>query len=153
MAFFDFLGHFFENLFNATAKAYNSLHEKEQEALVKASSIIAVVNENINAAPEFVFELLQQKFPELTKEELLSKLNELNTTIHKVDSVLADTAEGALTNLQEYLKQYEGKQWVVIVQGVVGLLANILNPEIGAIQKVLLCVEYVYQHFVKKATV
>jgi hypothetical protein len=76
MAFFDFL-HIFTDLFDSVAKAWNKLEPKVQDALVKGSGIMNVINTNLQATPDEVFDLIQKKFLMLQKKTLQKPLGKV----------------------------------------------------------------------------
>ena len=138
----------FVSLFDWFASAWKKLSTTEKDAAVKASGIIAIINANLTATPDIVFQLIQIKFPDITKEKLTSYLSTITSTIKDVDGVVNADFATTLSNLQSYLGKYSGNQWVTITQGVVGLLAGLLAPS-TPIQKITLVLEYVYQNFIK----
>jgi hypothetical protein len=76
--FFSKVGHFFSGLFNAANHAWNNLEPEVQTALVHGAGIINLINENLQASPMFIFELINQKFPGITQEKLIEGLQKIS---------------------------------------------------------------------------
>lgn len=133
----------------AIAGLYNKLQDTEKTAVKDASGWIAIINANLQAAPDFVFDLLQKAFPGITKETATEKLNQLNAAILKVDTEIPDDFNGALGKLQAYLSKYEGKPWISITRAVVSVLTDIFLKGASPIQAIETVLEYVYRTFIK----
>jgi hypothetical protein len=46
---------------------YDQLHNREKAAVIQASGYIAIINANLEQTPDFVFTLIQEKFPNITR--------------------------------------------------------------------------------------
>jgi len=149
--FLSSIGHFFTDLFSGIQKVWHSLTEAEQAVSIKASSIIAIINANLTAAPADVLSLIQAAFPTMTKEGLTDLLNKANQILGIADNAASGTFEQALQTLQAYLSKYQGNTWITITRAVVEILVTVLEPG-TIIQKIETVLEYVYQEFVKPKT-
>ncbi len=88
-------------MFNAAQKAWNKIEPEVQQALIKGSGVIAIINENLDKTPEFVFELIQQKFPGLTKEALQDGLKQVKEAFKIADDVEQPDLLTTIKNIQE----------------------------------------------------
>ena len=147
--FFKKIGIWHPSIEDAIENLYNNLHDTEKTAIKDASGWIAIINSNLKAAPDFVFNLIQQKFPSVTKESIADSLNKLNASILKVDANTPDDFDTALSKLQAYLSKYEGNSWVAITRAVVSVLSDILLKGASPIQTIETVLEYVYRTFIK----
>jgi hypothetical protein len=147
--FFDRIGIWHPSIEDVVADLYNKLHDTEKKAVQGASGWIAIINANLQATPDFVFDLIHQKFPDVTKESIANALNKLNAEILKVDANTPDDFGTALSKLQEYLSKYQGNTWIAITRAVVAVLSDILLNGTTPIQKIETVLEYVYRTFVK----
>lgn len=129
--------------------AYEKLHDAEKLAIQDASGLIAIINANAKAAPDILFQVIENKFPAITKESVTDFLNKLNAQILHADAEIPDTFEDAVSKIQAYLSKYEGKTWGVITKAVVTIGADILMNGAKPIQIIDFVLEYVYQTFVK----
>jgi hypothetical protein len=147
--FFDKIGIWHPDIEDAVASLYNKLHNTEKTAVKNASGWIAIINSNLQATPDFVFELIQQKFPEVTKESIADALNKVNSEILKVDANTPDDFDTALAKLQDYLSKYQGNTWIAITRAVVAVLSDVLLKGTSPIQTIETVLEYVYRTFIK----
>jgi len=149
MAFFDFL-HIFTDLFNSISKAWKKLSPEVKDALVHGSGVISIINEHLQDTPEGVFEIIEQKFPKLTKEKLSGALNQVADKL----KVAQDTTDADLfttiKNLQTYFSGLEGKFWEGAASTTSQLLSIAFSPDDTPFAKVALFIEYVYRKKVKK---
>src|SRR4051794_12294726 len=147
--FFDKIGIWHPSIEDAIESLYNKLHDTEKDAVKNASGWIAIINANLQEAPDFVFNLIQQKFPSITKENAAETLNKLNAAILKVDINTPDDFDTALTKLQAYLSKYEGNTWIAITRAVVSVLSDVFLKGTSPIQTIETVLEYVYRTFIK----
>ncbi len=147
--FFAKIGIWHPNIEDAIENLYNKLHDTEKQAVQNASGWIAIINANLQATPDFVFDLIQKKFPGASKESITDALNKLNTEILKVDANTPDDFGAALSKLQDYLGKYQGNTWVAITRAVVAVLSDVLLKGGSPIQTIETVLEYVYRTFIK----
>lgn len=147
--FFAKIGIWHPSIEDAVEHLYNKLHDFEKEAIKDASGWIAIINANLQAAPDFVFNLIQQKFPGVTKENAAETLNKLNAAILKVDASITDDFDAALAKLQDYLSKFEDNSWIAITRAVVSVLTDIFLKGATPIQTIETVLEYVYRTFIK----
>lgn len=149
MAFFDFL-HIFTDLFNAAEKAWDKLEPKVQDALIDGSGVINVISQNLEVSPDAVFELIQKKFPGLSKEKLTDGLTKVSDGF----KLAQDTAEPDLLttikNLQTYLSGLQGKFWESATSISAQVLSTVFSPDDTAFAKISSLIEYVYRKKIKK---
>lgn len=147
--FLSKIGHFFTNLLNLAAQAFNAFEPATQAAIKQASGIVAIVNANLTAAPADVWALITKEFPTLTESGVAAALNTVLKSLNTTSETLAPDIETTLENLQKYLASFSGNAFITIVKAVVALLATLFDPNETLIQKIELVLEYVYQNFVK----
>src|SRR5690349_8342612 len=119
--FFAKIGIWHPTIEEAIEELYNNLDKDVKVAVKEASSWIAIINTNLDKAPDFVFDLIQKKFPNVTKEHITDSLNKVNAAIMKVDDVASDDFGTSLGKLQTYLGQHKGNTWITITRSVVSL--------------------------------
>jgi hypothetical protein len=129
--------------------AYDMLHDDEKIAIKSASGIFAVINTNLEAAPDFLWDILESKFPGLTKDTVTGFLNHINTQMKVIDGAIPDDFNTALTKLREYLNGFEGDGWIGMVRMAVEFGASFLSNGKLSIQAIIPVLEYVYRTFIK----
>ncbi len=147
--FFSKIGVWRPSIEEAIKDLYDNLHDAEKTAVKEASGWIAIINANLQGAPDFVFDLIQKTFPEVTKESIATALNKANATLLKTESNTPDDFGTALAKLQSYLSQYEGNSWIAMTKAVVTVLADVFLKGASPIQSIEAVLEYVYRTFIK----
>lgn len=144
--FFDFL-HIFTDLFNSAEKAWHKLEPKVQDALIHGSGIIKILNDNLEKTPDVVFTIIQEKYPDITKEYLHDGLNKVAEAFKIPDADLLTTIE----NLQVYLLSMSGSGEVfdAIRSALAQILAIALAPKETLFAKIVSLVEWVFRKKVK----
>jgi len=148
MAFFDFL-HIFTDLFDSVAKAWNKLEPKVQDALVKGSGIINVINTNLQATPDEVFDLIQKKFPDVTKENLTAALANVTDKLKVAQDIEDPDLLTTIKNLQAYFAGFHGKFWEGTASTASQLLSIALAPDETNFAKIAMFIEFVYRKKIK----
>lgn len=141
MAFFDFL-HIFTDLFNSAEKAWHKLEPEVQHALIHGSGVIKIISDNINAAPDEVFTIIQEKYPDITKENLTTGLQQVAGMLINLP---APDLYATIQNLQTYLAQFQGKFWDSVRGVVAQMLAFALAPEKTAAGLISNLMEWVFR--------
>jgi hypothetical protein len=146
--FFNKIGHFFLNLFNAANHAYNHLQPEVQNALVHGAGIINLINENLQGSPMFLVELINQKFPGITKEKLLEGLHVISNGFRIAET--APDIETTIKNLQTYFSSLKGEFWEGAASTAAQLLSIVFAPETTPFAKIAMLIEFVYRTKIKK---
>jgi hypothetical protein len=149
MAFFDFL-HIFTDLFNAADKAWHKLEPAVQNALLDGSGVVTAISQNLDATPQEVFDIIQKKFPNLSKEKLAEGLQKVNAGFHIAENAEAPDLLGTIKNLQTYFSGLKGKFWESATSISAQVLSTIFSPEDTAFAKIAMLIEYVYRKKIKK---
>ena len=150
MAFFDFL-HIFTDLFNSAEKAWHKLEPEVQDSLIKGSGIIEVINKNIESTPDEVFELIQKKFPDVTKEKLEAGLQKVSEGFGiATDVTNTPDLQTLITNIQKYLSSLKGKFWESASSIAAQLLSIFFAPDETPFAKVVQFIEYAYRKIILK---
>jgi len=144
------IGDFFEGLFNAAAKTYNSQSPQVQDALKDGSRILDIINRNVSEAPDVVIALIQKAFPSMQRETLLEGLKAVSKGLNLTDAILADTLEETVLNLQKYLESLEGTFWAGVSELAAKLLAVFFAPSGTKWVTISSLMEFVYHKLVKK---
>lgn len=150
MSFFKAIGHFFENLFNQAAHAWHNLEPEVQKALLHGSGVIDIVNKNLDATPDFVWEIIQKKFPDITEDKLKEGLSKINADFKIAEENLSDDLPTLIGNLQKYLATLKGKFWEAASSTLAQILSAIFAPEQTVFAKIVMVVEFVYRKFIKE---
>jgi len=148
MAFFDFL-HIFTDLFNSVAKAWNKLEPKVQDALLQGSGVISIINQNLTATPDVVFDLIEKKFPDLTKDKLTEALGEVTDKLKVVQDIEDADLLTTIKNLQAYFSGFQGKFWEGTASAASQLLSIALSPDDTPFAKIAMFIEFVYRKKIK----
>ncbi len=148
--FFKAIGHFFEGLFNAAQKTWNKLSPEIQQAMLHGSGIIATINDNVDKAPQFVFDLIQTKFPDLTKEKIEEVLKKGAEGLAIAEGINDTDVLTVIQRLQTYLSGLQGKTWARISQTLSLAIAAVLAPGATKFATFASLIEFVYQTFIKK---
>jgi hypothetical protein len=148
MAFFDFL-HVFTDLFNSVEKAWHKLDPAVQDALIKGSGVISIINSNLQATPDVVFDLIQKKYPDVTKEKLTEALANVTDKLNVAQGVASPDLLTTIQNLQTYFSGFQGKFWEGTASTASQLLSIALAPDETPFGKIALFMEYVYRKKIK----
>ena len=146
---FKKIGQFFKNLFNALHKAYNKLSPEQQEALQQGAGLVAIINSNLDAAPEKVKELIQAQYPELDVAKLEEALFNVAQSFGVTD--LSDLDE-AIMVIQNHLNSLEGKAWAIASHTAASVIAIAFGPKESKVATFLMLITWVYHTFIKKDT-
>jgi hypothetical protein len=150
MAFFDFL-HIFTDLFNSVEKAWNKLDPQIQDALVKGSGVINIINTNLEATPDAVFELIEAKYPDVTKEKLTAALANVTDKLKVAEGIANPDLLTTIKNLQTYFSGFHGKFWEGTASTASQLLSIAMAPDETPFAKIASFIEFVYRKKIKDA--
>lgn len=134
-------------LFSAMKKAFNKLSAIEQELSMKASSIIAIINANLNATPNEILSLIQTKFPGISIIAVSGFLSEAGEVANIFSGASEKSIDEKITIIQKFLAQ-TGNTWVYRTQSLVKALLTVMLPS-TPLEKVTVVLEYIYQKLVK----
>lgn len=148
MGFFDFL-HIFTDLFNSVEKAWNKLDPKIQDALVHGSGIIGIINQNLEATPDVVFDLIQKKFPDISKAKLEAALGEVTDKLKVAQDTANTDLLTTIKNLQTFFTGFHGKFWEGTASTASQLLSIALAPDETPFAKIAMFIEFVYRKKIK----
>ena len=128
MGFFDFL-HIFTDLFDSAEKAWHKLEPQVQNALLDGSGVVNIINENLQATPQQVFDLIQQKFPALTKEKLTEGLTKVSNGLKVAQDTGNQDLLTTIQNLQTFFSGLQGKFWESASSIAAQVLSTVLSPD------------------------
>lgn len=138
------------SLFSAMKRGYNKLSATEQELSKRASSIISIINTNLNASPETILNLMQLKFPELSIVTISNLLTEAGEVANIFTQGNEKSIDDKILIIQKFLSQ-NGNIWVYRTQSLVKALITVMLPS-TPLEKITIVLEYIYQKLVKKKT-
>jgi hypothetical protein len=148
MPFFDFL-HIFTDLFNSVEKAWDKLDPKIQDAVIKGSGVISIINSNLQSTPDVVFDLIEKKYPDVTKENLTAALANVTDKLNVAQGIANPDLLTTIKNLQTYFSGFQGKFWEGTASTASQLLSIALAPDETPFAKVAMFIEYVYRKKIK----
>lgn len=151
MSVFTDLEHDVEGIFNGAVKEWNKLDVSVQNITKKASSILAIISQAATSATgQLVLAAVQKYDPSITEAGLVSIIQKANNTVNTVEQIMdGSTLEQALTIFQTYLNGLPDNIWIIITKAIVSILIDFFMPGLTIIQRIELCVEYVYQKFIR----
>jgi hypothetical protein len=145
------IGDFFSGLFNAARRTWKKLSPDVQNAMIHASGVIDIINNNVDKVPDFVVEIIQKKFPDLDLEKLKVGLHAVGTELNLLEGVNDPDLLTLIEKLQKHLESKQGKAWALISSSMSQILAVILAPAETKVAAIISLIEFVYQHFIKKS--
>jgi hypothetical protein len=143
MSFFDF--HWFTDLFNSAEKAWHKLEPQVQNALIHGSGVVKVINDNLQATPQVIFDLIDKKFPDLTKENLTAGLAKVSASFGIAEAVDSPDILTLIQNLQKYFSGLKGKFWEAAASTISQVLAIALAPDETPMAKIVQLIEFVFR--------
>lgn len=147
---FKAIGSLFTGLFNSARKTWKKLSPEVQNALLHGSAVVDTINNNVDAAPDFIIEILQKRFPDLTKEKLHEGLAKVATALKLAEENNTDDLETLIKNIQVYLGGLKGKIWAAISHSIASIFSIVVAPPETKFAVVSSLIEYVYHHYIKK---
>lgn len=148
--FFNKIGHAFKSIFNSAQKAWNKVSPEIQKALLWGSGAVAIINKNVDAAPVFVLDLIEKKFPGLDREKLHNGMNQIAQALGVAQNINNTDILATIQALQVYLSGLKGKLWANISQTLAAGIAAAIAPPETKFAAISSLVEFVYQHYIKK---
>lgn len=149
--FFAKIGTWVKGLFNSMEKAWDKVSPEVQEAIKQGSAIVAEITTASKEAPEVVYNIIAEIYPELTKDKIAEALaaaaNTLNVATDAADS---ESLHDLISVIQVQLDK-GNKDWYKKASSIAGSIAQVFAPtgtKWGVIQ---LFLEFAYQKFIKKA--
>lgn len=153
------IGTFFIGLFNEAQAVWSQIEPELQKAITDASTVLALISNNLTAVPSDVWALIEEKLPGISQTTVTAAIIKINNTLNTANTIAVDSNfEDALIALQTYLAGLgSGNIFIIIIKAAVTLAVDIFAPAstsgetVGevAIQKVELVLEWVYQTIVK----
>ena len=144
------IGSFFSGLFNAAEKTWNKLEPEIRAAMLQASDVVAIVNENVDQTPQFVLEIVQQKYPAFTLDQIHEAIKKGSQGLSIGAQVLDNDILSNIQLLQKYLEGLEGSTWANISQTLMKGMAVFMAPKGTKFAVISSLAEFVYQRFIKK---
>lgn len=146
---FEFFKKIFGGLFSAAQKTWNKISPELQKAMLHGSGIISIINTNVDASPDFIVELIQKKFPDLTKESIHESLLKATEGLAIAGSLNNPDLGTTIQLIQGYLSGLKGKVWANISQTLAKGIAAFLAPSGTKFAAISSLIEFVFQTFIK----
>lgn len=145
------IGLWFTGLFNAVKRAWNSTSEDVQLALKKASGIVAIINQNVDKAPDFVWTLVQKKFPDITEEKFKAIMKVIADDLGIAESVTDPDLFVTLQNIINKMAELKGtgSKWAEVSHGLYVAISIFEAPKGTKLAAIVSFAEYVYHKFFK----
>jgi hypothetical protein len=144
MSLFSWIG----DLFNAAEKAWHKLEPEVQAALLHGSGVINVINQNLQATPQAVFDLIDKKFPDLTKENLTAGLAKVAAAFGIAEQTANPDLLTTIEGIQKYLSTLKGNIWQGISSAMAQILSIAIAPNETPFEKIVQLIEWVYKKIV-----
>ncbi|HXS58999.1 MAG TPA: hypothetical protein VN726_22905 [Hanamia sp.] len=148
--FFKKVGEIFSSLTAGAEKVWAHYEPILQQALLTSSGIVALINKEIDQAPDFVFSAIEQAFPHLTKADIEKALGAVAVDLNLVQTGVVADPLVTLENIMTYLKGHTGAGWAKVSEFIANSIALVLAPEGTAWNKIGTIMWWVYQTFIKK---
>ena len=142
------IGHFFESLVNGAQRTWNRLEPDVRKAILQGSGIIALINKFIDKTPEELFQLLQEKFPDLPIDKVKASLKQISEALNL--STEDDDAIVLLTLIQEYLANRKGTAWAIASDTLAKIIAIALAPAGTKVATIVSMLWFAYHKYIKK---
>lgn len=144
------LGDAIGRIFSTIEKEWHELEPDLKNALQSASGIVAVINENLQATPQFLLELIHHELPNLDIEKAKAAIAEVAKTVKDIEVLPDEDITVTLDNLQKYFNSLQGEKWAITASQFAQQLALLLAPEGTPFGKILVFLEFVYRRFYSK---
>ena len=144
------IGDFFTHLFSSAAKTWKKVSPELQAALLVGSDIVNELNLNIDQTPDFIIDLLLQKHPELTKEQLHAYLQQASSGLATAHEINNQDLETTISALQKFMGSLEGSTWAKISNTLAAGIAAAKAPAGTKFAAISSLLNYVYHAFIKK---
>jgi hypothetical protein len=139
---------FFVGLFSAARKAFSKLSQEEKEALIAGSSIVDIINTNIDRTSSEIIREIKTRHPELSDGRLEAALFE---ALHHFNiAITHDSLDDLIIALKNYLKKLEGDKWKAASHGAAVVMAAILSPKETKFATIVSLIEFVFRVLIKK---
>lgn len=146
---FKAIGDFFSGLFKSAKKTWNKLSPEIQNAMLKGSGLVAIINDNVDKAPDFVIDIIKKKYPDFSIEKIKEAIKKGSEGLTIAGGINDNDLAVTIGNLQKYLSTLEGKTWAKISHTLgLGISAAIAPKEtkMAALSSLL---DYVYHDLIK----
>lgn len=149
MSIFKKIGEWFSHLFQGAKKAWENTSPEVQDALIKASTIVALINKYRSETPQFIIDLMEKKG--IPVDTALDVLNKYSSYIGVAEDINNPDLVTTVSNLQSYFDKVkpQGKVWAVLSHSAASLISVFLAPASTKVAAIVSLLEYVYQEIVK----
>lgn len=144
------LGEAIGRIFSSIEKEWHNLEPELKNAIQDASGIVATINENLQATPQFLLDIIQQKFPNLDIDKAKAVIAEAAKSIKDIEVLPDEDIAVTLGNLQKYFSSLSNEKWAMTASQFAQQIALLLAPEGTPFGKILVFLEFVYNTIVKK---
>ena len=148
--FFKKVGEIFSNLTLSVEKIWDHYEPELQQAIKDGSGIVALINTNIDKAPDFIYAAIQQEFPHITKASVDALLAKVATDFNLLQNGVVPDPLTTIQNILTYLSAHTGSEWEKVSEFIANTIALFLAPAGTIWNKIGTVMWWVYQTFIKK---
>lgn len=152
--FFKKIGLFFRSLFNSAERTWKKVSPEVRDALTQGSSIVDIINRNMQTAPEFVIELIQKAHPSLDRLSILAALRAVADALNIAEDIVEkDELPEVLQAIQKHLEKVKSDRsalWAGLSSLAAQVIALAFAPKGTKWATFVTLIEFVYQRFIKK---
>jgi len=130
-------------------RKWHDLEQDVKNALVQGSGIVQVINENLQATPQFILDLIKNKFPNIDIEKVKEIIQEVALDVKGAESIPGEDIHTTLENLQKYFAALGDKEWQMQASVIAQKLAALFAPGNTPYAIIVMFIEYAYQIFNK----
>ena len=145
----DKIGAWFSHLFSGAEKTWKKYEPALQNSMIHASSVIELINNNVDSVPQAILEKIQLKFPDIDFDKLKLGLHAIATEFNLLTGVIDPEPVVTLQAIQAYLKSKDGKAWAWASDAFANLIAIFLAPADTKVTAIVSLMWWCYQKFVK----
>ena len=143
------LGAAFSSLITGAEKAWKKTEPDIQDAILKASGIVDVINRYVNETPKFIYEMIKAKFPDFDEQKIKKLLVDVAKEKNLISEAINPDLNETIQALARYLQSKTGSKWAQASEDIAGLLAILLAPGGTPWNKIGTLIWFAYQRFVK----
>lgn len=142
------LERFVNKIFKGSKTLWEKLSPEVQEALIKSSSVVAVINSIIDQTPSFILDVILNKVG-ISKE----KLHEILVQVANVLNIAKDENDSdivvLLGNVKDKLASLDGGDWEGYSETLANFIALYNTPQETTFSVIASVMKFVYESFVR----
>ena len=146
----------FANLFNQTKKDWGKVSPVLQDAMKTASSIINIINQELNGSPTNILNTIRKNFPLLIDDKLINVLGEVGADLKIAENINSANILSTIMGIQKVLIDKKAKSetdWEKASHAGYLAISVALAPANTKIAALVAFAEFVYHVFVKSKNI